>query len=146
MALLELRGVSKAFGGLQVVDRLNLEVAEGEIVSVIGPNGAGKTTLFNLITGIYRPDSGEIQLDGRNIVGMAPHKITVNAIAPGGVTSPMAIEKDGIDAVRERMKKIPLQRWAEPEEIAQGMLYLVTAGFVTGQTLSLNGGDTIVGI
>jgi 3-oxoacyl-[acyl-carrier protein] reductase len=77
---------------------------------------------------------------------LAPYKITVNAIAPGGVTSPMAIEKDGIDAVRERMKKIPLQRWAEPEEIAQGMLYLVTAGFVTGQVLSLNGGDTIVGI
>ena len=56
MALLELRGVSKAFGGLQVVDRLNLEVAEGEIVSVIGPNGAGKTTVFNLITGIFHPD------------------------------------------------------------------------------------------
>jgi len=77
---------------------------------------------------------------------LAPYRITVNAIAPGGVTSPMAIEKDGIDAVRERMKKIPLGRWAEPEEIAQGMLYLVTAGFVTGQVLSLNGGDTIVGI
>jgi 3-oxoacyl-[acyl-carrier protein] reductase len=77
---------------------------------------------------------------------LAPHHITVNAIAPGGVTSPMAIEKDGIDAVRERMTKVPLGRWAEPEEIAQGMLYLVTAGFVTGQVLSLNGGDTIVGI
>jgi 3-oxoacyl-[acyl-carrier protein] reductase len=77
---------------------------------------------------------------------LAPHRITVNAIAPGGVTSPMAIEKDGIDAVRERMAKVPLGRWAEPEEIAQGMLYLVTAGFVTGQVLSLNGGDTIVGI
>lgn len=77
---------------------------------------------------------------------LAPHRITVNAIAPGGVTSPMAIEKDGIDAVRERMAKVPLGRWAEPDEIAQGMLYLVTAGFVTGQVLSLNGGDTIVGI
>lgn len=77
---------------------------------------------------------------------LAPHHITVNAIAPGGVTSPMAIEKDGIDAVRERMAKVPLGRWAEPEEIAQGLLYLVTAGFVTGQVLSLNGGDTIVGI
>jgi 3-oxoacyl-[acyl-carrier protein] reductase len=77
---------------------------------------------------------------------LAPHRITVNAIAPGGVTSPMAIEKDGIDAVRERMAKIPLGRWAEPEEIAEGLLYLVTAGFVTGQVLSLNGGDTIVGI
>jgi 3-oxoacyl-[acyl-carrier protein] reductase len=77
---------------------------------------------------------------------LAPHHITVNAIAPGGVTSPMAIEKDGIEAVRERMAKVPLGRWAEPDEIAQGMLYLVTAGFVTGQVLSLNGGDTIVGI
>jgi len=77
---------------------------------------------------------------------LAPYHITVNAIAPGGVTSPMAIEKDGIDAVRERMAKVPLGRWAEPEEIAQGMLYLATAGFATGQVLSLNGGDTIVGI
>jgi 3-oxoacyl-[acyl-carrier protein] reductase len=77
---------------------------------------------------------------------LAPHRITVNAIAPGGVTSPMAIEKDGIEAVRERMAKVPLGRWAEPDEIAQGMLYLVAAGFVTGQVLSLNGGDTIVGI
>jgi 3-oxoacyl-[acyl-carrier protein] reductase len=77
---------------------------------------------------------------------LAPHRITVNAIAPGGVTSPMAIEKDGIEAVRERMAKVPLGRWAEPDEIAQGMLYLVTAGFVTGQMLNLNGGDTIVGI
>jgi NAD(P)-dependent dehydrogenase (short-subunit alcohol dehydrogenase family) len=79
---------------------------------------------------------------------LAPYRITVNAIAPGGVTSPMAIEKDGMDAVRERMAKIPLGRWAEPEEIAYGMLYLVSplSSFVTGQVLSLNGGDTIVGI
>jgi len=79
--LLELRGVSLAFGGLKVVSGLDLHVAEGEVVSVIGPNGAGKTTLFNLITGIYRPDSGEIQLDGRNLVGVAPHKITELGIA-----------------------------------------------------------------
>jgi branched-chain amino acid transport system ATP-binding protein len=79
--LLELRGVSLAFGGLKVLSELDLTVAEGEIVSVIGPNGAGKTTLFNLITGIYRPDSGEIQLDGRSLVGVAPHKITELGIA-----------------------------------------------------------------
>ena len=79
--LLQLRQIDKSFGGLRVIADLDLVVKEHEIVSVIGPNGAGKTTLFNLITGIYRPDSGEIQLDGRNIVGMAPHKITELGIA-----------------------------------------------------------------
>jgi len=79
--LLELRGVSKAFGGQRVIDELDLVVHEGEIVSVIGPNGAGKTTLFNLITGIYRPDAGEILLDGTNLVGVPSHKITNLGIA-----------------------------------------------------------------
>jgi branched-chain amino acid transport system ATP-binding protein len=79
--LLELRGVSLAFGGLQVVTNLNLHVSEGEIVSVIGPNGAGKTTLFNLITGIYAPDEGDILFDGRSIVGMQPHEITRRGVS-----------------------------------------------------------------
>jgi ABC-type branched-subunit amino acid transport system ATPase component len=79
--LLELSGVSLAFGGLKVVSELDLHVNENEIVSVIGPNGAGKTTLFNLITGIYRPDSGEISLDGESIVGLEPHLITRRGIA-----------------------------------------------------------------
>jgi len=79
--ILELKRVSKAFGGLQVIDGLDLHVDEGEIVSVIGPNGAGKTTLFNLITGVYAPDHGEILLDGRSLVGLAPHKITRRGIA-----------------------------------------------------------------
>ena len=79
--MLELREVDKSFGGLRVIADLDLVVKEHEIVSVIGPNGAGKTTLFNLITGIYRPDSGEIQLDGRNLVGLSPHKITELGIA-----------------------------------------------------------------
>ena len=79
--LLELKAVDKSFGGLRVIADLDLDVKEHEIVSVIGPNGAGKTTLFNLITGIYRPDSGEIRLEGRNLVGVAPHKITELGIA-----------------------------------------------------------------
>jgi len=74
--LLELAGVSKSFGGLVVIDNLDLVVDEREIVSVIGPNGAGKTTLFNLITGIYPPDTGEIRLDGESVVGLPPYKIT----------------------------------------------------------------------
>ena len=79
--LLELKGISKAFGGLQVIDHLDLHVDEGEIVSVIGPNGAGKTTLFNVITGIYPPDAGEILLDGGSLVGLPPHKITRLGVA-----------------------------------------------------------------
>jgi branched-chain amino acid transport system ATP-binding protein len=81
MPLLELRGVSLAFGGLTVVDGLDLHVDEGEIVSVIGPNGAGKTTLFNLVTGIYRPRSGDILLDGQSIVGLEPHQISRRGIS-----------------------------------------------------------------
>jgi branched-chain amino acid transport system ATP-binding protein len=80
-ALLELRGVDKNFGGLAVVSDLDLHVDEGEIVSVIGPNGAGKTTLFNLISGIYQPNKGDILLDGRSIVGLPPHKITKRGVA-----------------------------------------------------------------
>ncbi|HYY75302.1 MAG TPA: ABC transporter ATP-binding protein [Gaiellaceae bacterium] len=81
MSLLELDGVSKSFGGLQVIDALDLRIDEGEIVSVIGPNGAGKTTLFNLVTGIYPPDRGDIRFGGRNIVGLEPHKIAQLGIA-----------------------------------------------------------------
>jgi branched-chain amino acid transport system ATP-binding protein len=81
VALLELSGVSKAFGGLQVVNDLDLDVGEGEIVSVIGPNGAGKTTVFNLITGIFRPDSGSIAFEGGVVSGLPPHTITTRGIA-----------------------------------------------------------------
>jgi branched-chain amino acid transport system ATP-binding protein len=79
--LLELRHVTKSFGGLLVVDELDLHVDEGEIVSLIGPNGAGKTTVFNLVTGIYTPDRGEISFEERTIAGLAPHEITRRGIA-----------------------------------------------------------------
>lgn len=81
MALLELRNVSKHFGGLQVVNDLSFAVEPGEIVSLIGPNGAGKTTLLNLITGLYAPDSGDIRFDGHSLVGRRPHEITALGIA-----------------------------------------------------------------
>jgi branched-chain amino acid transport system ATP-binding protein len=81
MPLLELEGVSKAFGGLQVISGLDLHVEENEIVSVIGPNGAGKTTLFNLITGVYRPDEGDIRFEGASIAGLPPYRINQRGIA-----------------------------------------------------------------
>lgn len=79
--MLEIRNVNKAFGGLQAITDLSLTVNEGEIVSVIGPNGAGKTTLFNLVTGVYRPDSGSISFLGRPIHGLRPNKIVDIGIA-----------------------------------------------------------------
>jgi branched-chain amino acid transport system ATP-binding protein len=81
MTLLELSNVSLSFGGLRVVADLDLVVKEGEIVSLIGPNGAGKTTVFNLITGVYEPDAGEILLDGGNIAGLQPHRINELGVA-----------------------------------------------------------------
>jgi ABC-type branched-subunit amino acid transport system ATPase component len=79
--LLELSGISKSFGGLTCISGLDLHVDEREIVSVIGPNGAGKTTLFNLVTGVYRPDAGDIRFEGESIVGLDPHVITGRGIA-----------------------------------------------------------------
>ena len=79
--LLELRNVSMAFGGLKVVDDLDLHVDGGEIVSVIGPNGAGKTTLFNLVTGIYVPTAGDALFEGASIKGLEPHDIPRRGIA-----------------------------------------------------------------
>ena len=79
--LLELQGVSMAFGGLKVIDGLDIHIDEGEIVSVIGPNGAGKTTLFNLVTGVYQPTEGDIVFAGSSIKGLEPHKITRRGIA-----------------------------------------------------------------
>jgi branched-chain amino acid transport system ATP-binding protein len=81
MPLLELTGISKSFGGLRCISDLNLHVDEHEIVSVIGPNGAGKTTLFNLITGVYRPDAGDIRFEDDTLLGLEPHQITARGIA-----------------------------------------------------------------
>ena len=80
-ALLEVDAVTKRFGGLSALNDLSFEVGEGEIVSIIGPNGAGKSTVFNVITGLYPPDEGDVRLRGATIVGLAPNRITRAGIA-----------------------------------------------------------------
>ena len=79
--LVEMHEVSKAFGGVQAVSRVSLEVPRGEIVSVIGPNGAGKTTVLNMISGFYHPDTGRIVLDGRDATDLAPSKVAELGVA-----------------------------------------------------------------
>jgi branched-chain amino acid transport system ATP-binding protein len=81
MALLDCKALSKAFGGVVAVKNLSFTVEEGEILGLIGPNGSGKTTVLNLISGVLRPDAGEIIFKGKNIVGLRPHKICRLGIA-----------------------------------------------------------------
>lgn len=81
MTLLELRDVTKIFGGLVAVNDVSFSVGEGSIVGLIGPNGAGKTTVFNCITGNYKPEKGSIWFEGENITGLKPHVIVRRGIA-----------------------------------------------------------------
>jgi len=80
LAALEIKHLSKSFGGLQAVQDFDCTVNAGEIHALIGPNGAGKSTVFNLVCNVIKPDSGEILLDGENIVGLPPHRITEKGI------------------------------------------------------------------
>jgi branched-chain amino acid transport system ATP-binding protein len=81
MPLLEVEHLSKAFGGLRALRDASFTLEEGELLGVMGPNGSGKTTLFNLIAGALRPDAGRIRLQGRDIAGLAPHRICRLGIA-----------------------------------------------------------------
>ncbi|MEQ4619040.1 MAG: ABC transporter ATP-binding protein [Corticimicrobacter sp.] len=73
--LLEAKGLSKRFGGLQALSDVSFQIRRGETYGLIGPNGAGKTTLFNVLTGLYVPESGRADFDGKPLVGIAPHKV-----------------------------------------------------------------------
>jgi branched-chain amino acid transport system ATP-binding protein len=81
MALLQTTNVVKQFGGLIAVNRMNFTLEQGQIVSIIGPNGAGKTTFFNTLTGIYRPEQGEILFDNHSLVGLRPDQVVEHGIA-----------------------------------------------------------------
>src|SRR3989454_3166207 len=79
--VLEIRGLTRRFGGLTAVDRFDVDVKEGEIVSLVGPNGAGKTTVFNLISGVLKPTSGSVRMLRTELVGQPAHRITRLGVA-----------------------------------------------------------------
>jgi branched-chain amino acid transport system ATP-binding protein len=81
MTLLQVQDVSKNFGGLRALSRVSLRLDAGMIASLIGPNGAGKTTLFNILTGLYRPDSGQVLFQNRSLAGLKPDEITASGIS-----------------------------------------------------------------
>ncbi len=81
MALLKATKLSKEFGGLKAVSNFEVTIEKGELIGLIGPNGAGKTTAFNLLTGVYEPTTGEIEFDGKSVVGLKPYQITQRGLA-----------------------------------------------------------------
>lgn len=81
MALLEVTNLGISFGGLRAVDGFHISIEKGQLYGLIGPNGAGKTTVFNLLTGVYKPSMGSIELDGVNMVGKSPAQICHSGIA-----------------------------------------------------------------
>jgi branched-chain amino acid transport system ATP-binding protein len=81
MALLSVRGVTLRFGGIVALDGVSFDVERGQISGLIGPNGAGKTTAFNVITRLYSPDEGELELDGESLLRTPPHRIVSRGIA-----------------------------------------------------------------
>jgi branched-chain amino acid transport system ATP-binding protein len=80
-ALLEVKGLAKSFGGLAALGGVDLFVNEGEVLTIIGPNGAGKSSLFNVITGLYTPDAGDVLFKGQSLIGMRPSKICELGVA-----------------------------------------------------------------
>jgi ABC-type branched-subunit amino acid transport system ATPase component len=135
-SLLELDRVSLSFGGLRALHELELHVGDREVVSVIGPNGAGKTTVFNVITGVYSPDGGDIRLAGESLIGRKPHKITQMGVARtfqslrlflnmSVIENVMAATYGGTKAMPwESILRLPRQRREEREvrELAEEVL------------------------
>ena len=81
MALLRVKNVTRRFGGIVAVDDVSLDVESGQIVGLIGPNGAGKTTLFNIVTRLYRPDAGEVELAGRSLLRTPAYRVVKRGLA-----------------------------------------------------------------
>lgn len=81
MTLLKINKLTKEFGGLKAVSNFNIEINKGDLIGLIGPNGAGKTTAFNLMTGVYEPTSGEMDFDGKSLLGLKPYQVTQRGIA-----------------------------------------------------------------
>lgn len=118
MTILDVRNISKRFGGLQALSDVTFSVPKGQIIGLIGPNGAGKTTFFSTLVGLVRPDNGSVVLDGQSLAGLKPHKIaslgmtkTFQNVALFGESTVLdnvltaGLLRHGVDAAREEALK-----------------------------------------
>tara|TARA_B110001450_G_C17564739_1_gene458284 strand:+ start:47 stop:823 length:777 start_codon:yes stop_codon:yes gene_type:complete len=128
--MITISGVNKHFGGIHAVHDATLQIKTGSITGLIGPNGAGKTTLFNVIAGLYKPDSGTVQLDGQDITGLAPHELFARGLLR---TFQIAHEFSSL-TVRENLMMVPqnqsgerlMDAWLQPAKIRQEEAALIT--------------------
>jgi len=140
MSMLEIRGLTRRFGGLIAVDSVDLDVAEKEFVSIIGPNGAGKTTLFNLVTGLDEADAGTVKLDGRDVSGFSPEKLAALGVARtfqhGRVFANLSVLDNILVGAHVRFKSVQ-PAWPGPlsllEPFAELALALVRPGKVKAE-------------
>ena len=123
-ASLSVRGISKSFSGLKAVENVTFDVAPGSIQALIGPNGAGKTTIFNMIAGVFRPDTGDVFLDGQSLVGKRPDQI-----CRAGVGRTFQIVRPFNDLTVEENAAIGALTWTddvnEARDYANAMLKLL---------------------
>ena len=140
MSMLEIRGLTRRFGGLTAVDAVDLDVAEHEFVSIIGPNGAGKTTLFNLVTGLDEPDAGTVRFEGRDISGFSAEKLATLGVARtfqhGRVFANLSVLDNILVGAHVRFKSVR-PAWPGPlsllEPFAELALALVRPGAVKAE-------------
>ena len=128
--ILEIKGLSKAFGGLVALKDLDFSVNEGEIVGLIGPNGSGKTTLFNLISGVLKPDKGEIKFNGKKITDLKPHEVCQRGIARTfQLTKPFFHMTVMQNVMVARMHgSDPVRDWKQAERECERILELIGLG------------------
>src|SRR4029077_15401409 len=140
-AMLEVRDLSKSFGGLLAVDRASLDVRQGEIVGLIGPNGAGKTTLFDAIAGFHTPDAGRVAFEGNDITGLPPHKIC----AAGMVRTFQITQPFSKITVRENIMVGAYFRTASRREASRRAETVAAQVGMTGQLDQLGADLTVAG-
>ncbi len=127
--MISISGVNKHFGGIHAVRDASLKIETGSVTGLIGPNGAGKTTLFNVIAGLYKPDSGTVQLDGQDITGLPPHELFARGVLR---TFQIAHEFSSL-TVRENLMMVPqdqsgerlIDAWLQPTKIRQEEAVLI---------------------
>jgi len=111
VAILEVKGLTRRFGGLVAVNNFDFSVEQGEILAVIGPNGAGKSTAFGLVSGFLKPDAGRVNFEGRDITGLAPHRIVERGLARSFQIVEIFADMTVVDAVTAAaLLRLPLRQ------------------------------------